>query len=191
MAVEKKEVDEKDQREEINRRSTLKISYIIVGLLFFLAAITISISIKDSFLFSVLLIVAGVLFFISGISYYDYDELVELKGTRKTEKENLEMIYKKHEWHNEVDFSLKIAFGIGGLFFIIAIFLFVANPREFLLPILFCDCIGATTLTYAFKLKDYRERIEEYEKTLDDLEKNMQDKNWNFQGMKKEKSTDK
>jgi hypothetical protein len=186
MTNEKKEVEVNSFREDLDRRSTLKVSYIIVGLMFFLGAIAISIAFENSFFFSILMIIVGVLFFVTGISYYDYGELVEIVGRKGTDKDKLELIYKKYEWHNEIDISLKIAFGIGGLFFVIAIFMFIANPREYLLAILFCDCIGATTLTYAFKLNDYREKIEEYEKTLEDLEKQMHDKNWNFQGMKKE-----
>lgn len=187
MADEKKEVNNKF-KEDLERRSTLKASYIIVGLMFFLGAIGTSLTFKDSFFFSILLIIAGVLFFVTGISYYDYGDLVEMVGSTGNEKDKLELIYQKYEWHNEIEISLKIAFGVGGMFFLIAIFLFITNPQSYLMAILFCDCIGATTLTYAFKLQDYRERIEEYEKTLEDLEKKMHDKDWNFQGMKKDKN---
>lgn len=182
MSKEKKEVDKKQFNDDLEKRSTLKASYIIVGLMFFLGAITVTLAIKESVFLSILLIIAGILFFVSGISYYDYGDLVEMAGNAD-DNHKIELIYRKHEWHNEIDMSLKIAFGVGGMFFLIAIFLFISNPQNYLTAILFCDCIGATTLTYAFKLKDYREKIEDYEKTFEDLEKRMHEKDWNFQGV--------
>lgn len=178
MVEEKKEVA---AREEIEKRSTLKASYLIVGLIFFLAAIFLSLTFENLGLFIILLIVTGVLFFISGVSYYDYGDIVKKIDSKNT-RQKFDLLLKKQEWHNEIDLSLKISFGMGGTFFILAIVLFLADSTTYFLPILFCDCIGATILTYAFKLSTYKEKIEDYEKTLSVLEEKIHEKDWEYQG---------